>query len=406
MKLRISREALAEAVSWAAHALPARSTVPALTGLLLTAGQDGGGGTLAVSGFDFEMSARFLAGAEVAEPGEALVPGRLLADLARALPGGGHDVELAASGADLSLRCGPVQFELPLVPVEDYPRLPALPPVLGSVDGALFAEAVAQVAVVAGRDETLPFLTGIRLEFTRDTLRLVATDRYRLAVRDIAWEPGAGPQPATGAGSGRAEEPVVALLPARSLHEIARSLTKGEQITISASGDDTGLGTGTGAGGTGGTGGTGGGLVGFAAGGREATTRLLGADFIRYQSIFPSSYVGSAVIERQPLLDAVKRMALVTDRHRPVRLAFEAGHVSVDAGTGGEARGRQALTAGFPADVEPITLAANAGYLVDGLSALACDEVELHYTTPTRPAVLTARGRDEYRYLFMPLRTG
>jgi DNA polymerase-3 subunit beta len=381
VKLRIPREALAEAVSWAAHALPARSTVPALAGLLLTADQ-GGAGSLAVSGFDYEVSARFRAAAKVAEPGSALVPGRLLADLARALPGGGHDVELIAAGSDLTLRCGSVQFELPLVPVEDYPQLPALPAVVGSVDGALFAEAVAQVAVVAGRDETLPFLTGIRLEFTPETLRLVATDRYRLAVRDIVWGPVTDREAAA--------DPVVALVPARSLHEIARSLTKGERITVSAATDDAG---------------SGGGLIGFAADGREATTRLLGADFIKYQSIFPSAYTGSAVIERQPLLDAVKRIALVADRHRPVRLAFDVGLVTVDAGAGGEARGRQALDAVFPAEADPITLAANAAYLVDGLSALATDEVELHYTTPTRPAVLTAWGNDEYRYLFMPLRT-
>ncbi|SEL65594.1 DNA polymerase III subunit beta [Streptacidiphilus jiangxiensis] len=386
MKLRLPREALAEAVSWAAHALPARSTVPALAGLLLTADQDGmsggtGDGMLAVAGFDYEVSARFRVAAEISEPGAALVPGRLLADLSRALPGGGHDVELATIGADLTLRCGPAQFELPLVPVEDYPRLPALPPVLGSVDGAQFAEAVAQVAVVAGRDESLPFLTGIRLEFTAGAVRLVATDRYRLAVRDIAWEPDAA-APLT-------EEPVVALVPARSLHEIARSLTKGERITVAAATDDTAANSG---------------LIGFAAGGREATTRLLGADFITYRSIFPSAYAGSVVIERQPLLDAVKRIALVTDRHRPVRLAFAAGRVTVDAGAGGEARGRQTLDASFPAEAEPIMLAANAGYLVDGLSALSADEAELHFTTPTRPAVLTARGSEDYRYLFMPLR--
>ncbi|MEY9872833.1 DNA polymerase-3 subunit beta [Streptacidiphilus sp. MAP12-33] len=391
MKLRLSRETLAEAVSWAAHALPARSAVPALAGLLLTAVQDGAGaGSLAVAGFDYEVSARFLAEAEVDEPGSALVPGRLLADLARALPGGGHEVELVAAGSELTLRCGPVQFELPLVPVEDYPHLPALPPVLGSVDGGLFAEAVAQVAVVAGRDETLPFLTGIRLEFSPRTLRLVSTDRYRLAVRDIPWTPAAE---AAGAEPEKPQEPVdpvVALVPARALHEIARSLAKGERIAVSAAPDDSA---------------PGGGLIGFSAGGQEATTRLLGADFIRYQAVFPTAYAGSAVIERQPLLEAVRRIALVADRHRPVRLAFTAGRVTVDAGAGGEARGRQTLDAVFPATAEPITLAANAGYLVDGLSALPGEEVELHYTTPTRPAVLTVAGDDGYRYLFMPLRS-
>ncbi|MEZ0065821.1 DNA polymerase-3 subunit beta [Streptacidiphilus sp. MAP12-20] len=384
MKLRLTRETLAEAVAWAAHALPARSTAPALSGLLLTADQDGG--TLTVSGFDYEVSARFQAGAEVLEPGSVLVPGRLLADLARALPGGGHHVELSTMGSDVALVCGPVQFELPVIPLEDYPRLPALPAPRGTVDGALFAEAVAQVAVVAGRDEALPFLTGIRLEFHAETLRLVATDRYRLAVRELPWAPTTASVPA--------EEPVVALVPARSLHEIARSLTKGERIAIAPALEE---GNGNG------------GLIGFAAGSREATTRLLGADFIRYQAIFPNAYTGSAVIERGPLLEAVKRIALVTERHQPLRLSFSTGQVVVDAGGSSEARGRQALDARF--DVEPIVLAANAGYLVDGLTAIRSRYVELSYTTPTKPAVLTGREDVElpdssYRYLFMPLRAG
>ncbi|MEY9845308.1 DNA polymerase III subunit beta [Streptacidiphilus sp. MAP5-3] len=394
MKLRLSREALAEAVAWAAHALPARSTVPALSGLLLTAEQRGDGGVLAVSGFDFEVSARFESRAEVFEPGAARVPGRLLADLAKALPVG-HDVELSTAGADALLTCGPAQFELPLLPLQEGPRLPELPPALGSVDGALFAEAVSQVAVVAGRDEALPFLTGIRLELHTDTLRLVATDRYRLAVREFPWLrttdetlPGA---------------PVVALVPARTLHEITRSLTKDEQIRISPSVED-GNGTSSGNGG----------LIGFTAGSREATTRLLAADFIRYEAIFPSAFTGSALIERRPLLDAVKRVALVTERHRPLRLSFEPGRLVVDAGGSSKARGRQTLDALFAA--EPIVLSANAGYLLDGLGALTSRYAELSYTTPTKPAVLT--GREEstttqasedtpsYRYLFMPLRVG
>ncbi|WP_037605253.1 DNA polymerase III subunit beta [Streptacidiphilus rugosus] len=391
MKLRLAREALAEAVAWAAHALPARSTAPALSGLLLTAAQHDGG-TLTVSGFDYEVSARFQARAEVLEPGAALVPGRLLADLARVLPSGGHEVELSSIGSDVALVCGPVQFELPVIPLEDYPRLPSVPAPRGTVDGALFAEAVAQVAVVAGRDESLPVLTGIRMEFHAEILRLVATDRYRLAVRELPWTPAATSASVSG------EEPVVALVPARSLHEIARSLTKGERIAISPAPEEPGSNVL-------------GGLIGFAAGSREATTRLLGADFIRYQSIFPSSYTGSALIERAPLLDAVKRMALVTERHQPLRLSFSPGLVVVNAGGSSEARGRQALDARFDAEQEPIMLAANAGYLVDGLSAIGARFVELRYTTPTKPAVLTGREDteqpdDSYRYLFMPQRAG
>jgi DNA polymerase-3 subunit beta len=376
VKIRLGRDALAEAVTWAARALPARPPVPVLAGLLLTASD----GRLTVSGFDYEVSAKFDAEADVLEPGTVLVSGRLLSEIARSLPD--LPVELSTDDTYAVLTCGASRFELPTIPVEDYPKLPEMPPVLGTIDGAVFASAVAQVAIVAGRDDSLPVFTGVYIEINGSTLRMVSTDRYRLAVRDVAWRP-ADPQ---------AELKEVALVPAKSLHEIAKSLSKGDEVSIGLSTDKS----------------SGAALIGLGAGPRRATSRLLASDFIKYQSVFPETYVGSAIIDRVALLEATKRVSLVTERNARMRLTLESGQITVDAGSSVEARGREIVPAHY--DGEGICFPVNPSYTVEGLMVIDAPYLELSFTAPTKPAVFTARaGLDaehdpSYRYLFMPLR--
>ncbi|MFE9402183.1 DNA polymerase III subunit beta [Streptomyces sp. NPDC006530] len=378
MKIRLDRSALAEAVAWAAHAVPSRPAAPTLAGLLLTASDK----VLTASGFNYEMSAKFEVEVDALEPGAVVVSGRLLSEVTKALPN--LPVEISTDGSEAVLLCGASQFALPVLPLEDYPKLPEMPLAQGTIDGALFAEAVAQVAVAAGRDESLPILTGIRLELTNTTLRMVSTDRYRLAVRDIPWLP-AEPD---------AELETCALVPAKTLHEIARSLTKGDQVTVSL--------TDTGNDGDGG-------VIGFESGPRQATTRLMGASFVKYHTIFPSEYTGRAVVERIPLLEAAKRVSLVVERHAPLRMTLSQGKITLDAGNAVEARGREDVSADF--EGEEICLAANPSFLAEGLNAITTPWVEFSYTTTNKPAVFTplqepgGEHDPSYRYLFMPLRT-
>src|SRR5918996_447788 len=177
MKFRVERDALADAVAWTAKSLPSRPSVPVLAGVMLRVTD----GLLHVSGFDYEISSQVSVEVQADADGAALVSGRLLAEITKALPA--KPVEIAAVGAHLELVCGSARFTLPTMPV--------LPQTAGTVDAATFAAAVAQVAVAAGRDETLPMMTGVRLELSGSTLALLATDRYRLAVREISWEPAA-----------------------------------------------------------------------------------------------------------------------------------------------------------------------------------------------------------------------
>ncbi|GAA3213069.1 DNA polymerase III subunit beta [Actinocorallia longicatena] len=374
MKFRIDRDALADAVAWTARTLPVRPPVPVLAGMHLEATEE----RLKLSAFDYEVSAQVSADIDCHEPGTALVSGRLLAEICRALPP--HPVEVTTDGAKVMLQCGSAKFTLLTMPVEDYPSLPAMPPVAGTVGSDEFASAVAQVAIAAGRDDTIPMLTGVRVEIDGDTVTLASTDRYRLAVREFKWSPDT------------LSANAVALIPAKTLADTAKSLTSGAEVKIS-------LGTGEG--------GQGEGMIGFEGGGRKTTSRLLDGDFVKYRSLFPAEYAGYAEVQTSAFVDALKRVALVAERNTPVRLSFHQGEVVLEAGTGDEAQAVEALEATLEGD--DINIAFNPGYVLDGLAQIASDVARLSFTTPTKPAVLTGKpledgGVPAYRYLIMPVR--
>jgi DNA polymerase-3 subunit beta len=264
------------------------------------------------------------------------------------------------------------------LPVEDYPALPDMPSVSGTVLGTEFAGAVAQVAIAAGRDDTLPALTGIRVEISGERLTLAATDRYRLAVRELAWTPTAGQVEAT------------ALVPARTLNDTAKTMAGAPTIEVAFATKDGAVEA----------------LVGFEGDGRRSTTRVIDGEFPKYRSLLPSESPTKATVERDSLIDAVKRVSLVAERNTPVRLEFSDTGLDLRAGTGDEAQAQESLAA--TVDGEAITIAFNPQYLLDGLAAIDGDTVELAFTTATKPAVLSSATDDAgaYRYLLMPVRLG
>jgi DNA polymerase-3 subunit beta len=351
VKFRIERDVFADAVAWAARTLPMRPPVPVLAGLLIEANESG----LTLSSFDYEVSARVGVDAEIADDGRALVSGRLLADISRSLPN--RPVDVSLQGAKVVLTCGSARFTLLTLPVDDYPTLPIMPSASGSVAGDVFGAAVAQVAVAAGRDDTLPVLTGVRVEIDGERVTLVATDRYRLAIREMQWTPEQSGLTAT------------ALVPAKTLADTARALSAGDKVTLALA-----------------TGGAGEGLVGFEGNGRRTTSRLLEGEFPKVRSLLPTESSARARVETAALIEAVKRVALVAERNTPVRLSFSADQVVLEAGTGDEAQASEAVEATL--DGEDISIAFNPGFLLDGLGALDTAYAELSFTTPTKPAVI------------------
>jgi DNA polymerase-3 subunit beta len=405
MKFTVERDALAEAVTWVARELPARPVVPVLTGLLLSAdageqpGQPGPG-FLTVSCFDYEVSARVRVRAEVAEPGAALVPGRLLVEIVRSLPQ--RPVEFGEDPDGVSVTCGDAAFMLTPLSLAEYPDLPNLPQLAGTADGAALAAAIGQVTPAASRDDTLPMLTAVNVELDGKTMTLAATDRYRLAVRDLEWnpEPGAG-------GQGR----IALLVPARTLSDAARMMSHGTEVRIVLhhGGDGTGAAPRGGGGAA-----TAEAMIGFETGERRLTTRLLAGEFIRYRSRFPEEFGCTAELPAEAFAEAVRRVALVAERGTPVQLTFAPGRVTIAGATQGQAKARESVPADFTGD-EP-SIAFSPQYLLDGVIAATAqhgDEtaqesarVRLRFTSATKPAVITpsAAAGGDFRYLVVPQR--
>jgi DNA polymerase-3 subunit beta len=373
---RIERDVLAEAVAWTARSLPARPSVPVLAGMRLEVTEDQ---RLKLSGFDYEVSAEVTLELHTGEQGVVLVSGKLLAEITRALPA--QPVDFVVEGAKAVVTCGSARFTLLTMPVEDYPSLPAMPPAAGRVGSDTFASAVGQVAVAAGRDDTLPMLTGVRMEIEGDLVTLAATDRYRLAVRELRWQPD------------QADFSAIAMIPGKTLADTAKALgATGAEVEIALSS----------------AGGTGEGMIGFSSAGRRTTTRLLDPEFPKYRSLLPTEFSAKADLSTAAFVEAVKRVALVAERNTPVRLAFKSGEVVLEAGSGDEAQAVEALPVDYEGD--EMNIAFNHQFLLEGLGAIDSDVARLQMTTSTKPAILTGGkpvddpGAPDYRYLIMPIR--
>lgn len=374
MKIRVERDAFADAVAWASRILPQKAALPVLSGLRIDAGGDAGPG-VRLSGFDYEVSAQASLDVTVAEGGSVLVPGRLLAEITRSLPP--SPIDLATDGSRVVVTCGASRFTLPTLPLEEYPTLPEMPTVSGTVGSDAFAAAVTAVAVAAGRDDALPVLTGIRVEIEGEQMTLAATDRYRLAVRTLRWAP---------------EEPsmqTTALIPAKTLADAAKSLTSGAQLSIALA-----------------AAGSGEGLIGLAGGDRSTTSRLLDGEFPKYRSLLPETSTATANVDSAALTDAVRRVALVASRTSPIRMSFSADGIELEAGGLDDAAATESLPAEFQG--EALSIAFNPTYLLDGLGSMDSDAATLSFTGPTKPAVLTGKadgnGAADHKYLLMPVR--
>ena len=383
MKIRLERDVLAEAVQWAARSLPLRPSVPILAGLLVRAESEG----VTFSSFDYETSAQIHVKAAVADEGQALVSGRLLADISRSLPA--KPVDITADDNKMELICGSARFTLQPLPVADYPSLPAMPEATGTVPSAAFAQAVAQVVVAAGRDELLPVFTGVRVEIDDDTISLLATDRYRMALKELNWNPS------------RPQVSATALVPARVLSDTSRSMTAGEEVTLSLS-----------------DGGVGDGIIGFQghgpAGERQTTTRLLDGEFPKVRHIMDTPALMNVRVSTAEAIAAAKRVALVAERNTSLRMLMSDGFVTLEAATGDQAQASEAIEATIdqPGGGDPAVIAAgfNPNYLLDALGVFDTPYVNFAFTAPSKPCQLTGLADldstplTDYRHVIMLMR--
>jgi DNA polymerase-3 subunit beta len=362
-----------DAVSWAARALPNRATtqLQVLGGLLLTARDDG---TLAVDAFDYETARHVTATAHTHDPGRLLVGGRLLAQVAERLPG--STVQLVTDGSKAVLTSDGFTARLPTLNCDDYPAPPALPAALGTVDADRLRTAVKRVTVAAGKDDTLPVLTGVHVEAAAGRpLRMAATDRYRLAVADVEWN--CLTTDVVGGG----------LVPAETL----RDLADGAAGTVT-------LHMGTGASGEG--------LAGLAWAGRLATTRVIDGKFPPYRKLLPadSRLAVTLTVDRTVLLDSLDRVKPATSKTAPIVLTAADGRMTV---TAKDPQGAGQIEVDVPCQLDgsdTVTLAYNPHYLRDALTATSGDSVRIRFVEPGKPNLIVGDDQGSYTHMLMPIK--
>jgi len=367
VKFRCERDTLADAVTTAQRAVASRTGVlPVLSGVRCSVGDDG----LELIGSDLELTVRVRAVAEASEPGVAVIPARLFSEVVRALEPGSVTVEVGDDEARIA--SGRSDFTLRLLPADDFPRLPDVPGTAVTTDASALADALRQVVPAASRDDARPILTGVLLTATTTGLRLVATDSYRLAVRDLP-------------GVTMLDEGQRVLVPAKGLGEVQRLLDGGELDVALSDRDAT-----------------------FRVGSVEVTTRLIEGDFPNYEQLIPSDYPNRLTVERDVLAEAVKRVRLVGQGRdsSPVRIRMtpEGTELSAVAQEVGEAH--EAIDAKFEGTESELTVAFNPEFLLDGIQATAeTGELVLECLDPLKPATLRpSSGGEDFLYLLMPVR--
>jgi DNA polymerase-3 subunit beta len=379
VKFHVNRDVFSEAVSFVVKLLPQRNPQPILAGVLIEASDSG----LSLAAFDYEASARTTIEATVDEPGTILVHGRLLSEIASRLPNAPIQVEVDADGG-IVLTCGSARFTLASMPVQEYPAIPEVSGDTGLVPAEDFATAIAQVAFAASRDDVTPVLTGVQLEVSGTQLSLVATDRYRVALREIPWDGG-------GAAS---DEPTTALVPARTLTEVGKTFAHGGDISIafSGSGDRE--------------------IIAFTAGNKTVTSLLIKGNFPPVRRLFPEQTEHHAVVNTAELTEAVRRVSLVLDRSAPLRFTFTAEGVSMDASGTEQARASESVDATLLGG-DDVTLGLNPQYLLESLGAVKSEFVRITFTSSDNanklsPVLITPQtsvdkaGAESFKYLLQP----
>ncbi|MGH9038729.1 MAG: DNA polymerase III subunit beta [Acidimicrobiia bacterium] len=377
MKFRCERDVLSEAIGSAGRAVASRSgALPILSGLLVRGSDDG----LELAGSDLELTIRVTAPAECDGTGAVVLPARLFGDIVRALEPGAVSVDVGDEEARIT--SGRSDFKLRVLPADDFPRLPEVAGSGVRMDAAALADALRQVIPAASRDDARPILTGVLLVAEGSGLRLVATDSYRLAVRDLPGE-----TTLAAALSGAAAEGRHVLVPAKALGELQRLLggsgePGGSQVELSFSERDACFDTSR----------------------ARVSTRLIEGQFPNYQQLIPTGYPNRLTVAREAFMEAVKRVRLIgRDRdNAPVRLAMGPSGLKLTAVVHDVGEATEELDAKY--EGTETTVAFNPDFLIDGLTAITSEEVLIETMDTSKPAIVRSAEDSDFLYLLMPVR--
>jgi DNA polymerase III subunit beta len=367
MKLSLSGSHLLAQLQTAARVASTRSAVQALSGIMISALADATPELLAT---DMEIGLRVPLEAEVARAGSAVLPARLLLDVARSLPAEQLTMELRAAEQDVELICGPTTFHLRTLRAEDFPSLPSpSPETRVTLPAAEFVATISRVARSASRDETRPVLTGILMSAAAQELRMVATDSYRLSVKETTLS-----SPLQGS--------LEANVPARALQELARISQQAPEDSLAVSVDQN--------------------QVIFEIGDVVLSSRLIDGQFPNYRQLLPESVEHELRLASAELTDVVRRVSLLAQKNAPLRLSFSEGTLTVSAQTPDVGEASEAIPVPFHG--EPFEIGFNPEFLRDGLESIDSDELVLKLISPLRPGLIESPDSGDFVYLIMPIR--
>jgi DNA polymerase-3 subunit beta len=366
MRLSTPRDALFAQLQTVTRAASTRSAVQALSGVQILASSAG----IELRATDMEIGLRVPLDGEVIRDGAVVLPARLLVDVVRSLPGDSVTLELRPAEQDVEIVAGAATFHIRTLRLEDFPPFPE-PEGDGRVQvpGAAFVATVAKVARSASRDETRPVLTGILVSATGDELRMVATDSYRLSVKETKLE-----APLDGSFE--------ANVPARALQELSRIVGQAAEDELSVAVRTN--------------------QVVFEAGGIVLSSRLIDGQFPNHRQLLPDAFEHELQLAGSEITDVVRRISLLAQKNAPLRLAFSEGELTVSARTPDVGEARETLPVPFQG--EPLEIGFNPEFLRDGLEAVESGDVLLKLISPLRPGLIEAADGSGFVYLLMPIR--
>ncbi|WP_263476686.1 DNA polymerase III subunit beta [Mobiluncus mulieris] len=379
VELILNREVLAEAVAWSSRTISQRPAVPVMAGVHIAATSAG----VEFASYDYNVSARVtVEPLELITEGTVVVDGKLLSETARALPNKISEVSFKTEDNYLHITCGSFHQQLLVMPEEDYPQLPQLPQVVGQVDAEVFSHSISQVSIAASRDETLPLLTGISLEIRPEKLCVLATDRYRMALKEIPWQ----------ATNPQINQDLV--VKAKNIADAAKNIASSGSISLAVDGEDESSA-----------------LVGLSAGGRLFTSQVNDGNYPDVRRIFPEPINIVAVVKVSDFVAAAKRVAIVSANlsNQQITLSFTQGTLEFRAGSGGE----NTATDAIPVQLNgaDISVSFNSRMLIEGLSVVDEPYVRLSFKDETKPVIITGQKEEtgddslDFQYLIMPIRT-
>ncbi len=364
MKIKTTKQALVECLGIASKAVSSRSSIQVLSGVLIDARED----QVLLSATDMEISIKAPLAGEAEQPGSLVLPARIATDIARSLPVGDVVIEQRPGETQVEIRAGESLFTLHSLPAADFPQLPVFSAEGFTVDKPAFIETVDRVAASASRDETRPVLTGVLIQLTKGSVRMVATDSYRLSVKETAVE-------------SSVTESLQAIVPARTLLELSRiaGATADSTLTVVPSENQ----------------------ILFQVGGISLISRLIDGQFPNYKQLIPESFDYEVAVDHDELLEAVRRIGLLAQKNAPLRLHFAENTLTVSAESQDVGKAREAMPVQYSG--EEVEIGFNPEFLEAGVAAIKESPVYLRFISPLRPGLVKGAG-DDFLYLVMPIR--